>query len=384
MTSFENYARKIIEKLGPPPVQERSMYRSDSSDLGRILLELGGEAIALDELRSDDGDLRLPKIFSSDPKSLENDAAAGDVGVSDYGTDILAFYKSIHFLGVPPFRGTWGIFIMDFGIRAVSNSLQAFYPGRFNQDQADALACQFLHRHERYHFRFDAWVLSHEATLMKQLYVDYHNTTYQATHPGVDCVEETMANRHAYDSMKRHDIGAFLKDYCSGMPAAYSNIFNLDRDSALARLASQALDGANGWRSCFGGSRLEQVPYIGRGNSGFLADSNCPTYLVRRTAISKVASAFRAIPQYREWQLFVERYLNGQLVQRSDHEKRRIDNGEILKMPNPHGNDRLLPWEFKNSLQKAGMKPKDFRDERERTSVWTRHVPRRPSKPPLV
>jgi hypothetical protein len=53
---------------------------------------------------------------------------------------------------------------------------------------------------------------------------------------------------------------------------------------------------------------------------------------------------------------FVSSYLKGVPVSETDHEYYQIDNGESIKIPNPHSCvDRLKPWEFKNTVLKAGL-----------------------------
>ena len=54
-------------------------------------------------------------------------------------------------------------------------------------------------------------------------------------------------------------------------------------------------------------------------------------------------------------------------------------------MPNVHGGiDRLKPWEFDNTLLKAGMRYKEYREERAKTRVWKKYVPRAVAKPPII
>ena len=53
----------------------------------------------------------------------------------------------------------------------------------------------------------------------------------------------------------------------------------------------------------------------------------------------------------------------------SDHNYYRIDNGEKVKLPNPHSPD-LTYREFHNIIGKAGMTSLQFYKRRARTSVW--------------
>jgi hypothetical protein len=74
---------------------------------------------------------------------------------------------------------------------------------------------------------------------------------------------------------------------------------------------------------------------------------------------------------------FVKRYLAGVLDHHSDHSYYRIDNGELVKLPNPHQRD-VKNYEFHNIISKAGMTSPQFYKERDRTAVWRKRVPRSP------
>ena len=80
---------------------------------------------------------------------------------------------------------------------------------------------------------------------------------------------------------------------------------------------------------------------------------------------------------------FVKRYLAGVEDHHSDHSYYRIDNGEKVKLPNPHRVD-LTDREFHNIICKAGMTSPQFYRERNRTSVWRKGVPRTPVLPPRI
>jgi hypothetical protein len=78
---------------------------------------------------------------------------------------------------------------------------------------------------------------------------------------------------------------------------------------------------------------------------------------------------------------FIRRYLAGVKDHHTDHSYYRIDNGEKIKLPNPHRSD-LTDREFNNIIGKAGMtRPQSF-GERHRTSVWKKGVPRSEVLPP--
>jgi len=78
---------------------------------------------------------------------------------------------------------------------------------------------------------------------------------------------------------------------------------------------------------------------------------------------------------------FVKRYLAGVQDHHSDHSFYRIDNGDKVKLSNPHRPD-LTNREFHNIIGKASLTSPMFYKERERTSVWREGAPRSPVLPP--
>ena len=60
-----------------------------------------------------------------------------------------------------------------------------------------------IHKHEMYHFLIDAWTLSREAILKKELYGEYLTKVYNVYRPGMEVVEESLANRFVYDSLRK-------------------------------------------------------------------------------------------------------------------------------------------------------------------------------------
>ena len=73
-----------------------------------------------------EGELHQIDIAGEEPWELnldnvkEEDVDAGRRVVLEAGVDILAFYKSFRFRDQPPFRGSWGIFLIDAGIASVA------------------------------------------------------------------------------------------------------------------------------------------------------------------------------------------------------------------------------------------------------------------------
>jgi len=115
--------------------------------------------------------------------------------------------------------------------------------------------------------------------------------------------------------------------------------------------------------------------------SYFLHLNNCPVYWIdwvkggKSVLVPYVASVSEINND------FIKRYLAGVQDHHSDHSFYRIDNGEKVKLPNPHRPD-LTNREFHNIIGKAGLTSPQFYKERERTSVWRKGVPRSPVLPP--
>lgn len=368
---FESYADSIIRELPESSVPD-DREEEGETPLWRQLEEMNGDAVRQENLDRLD-DLAADQT-SEDPFNQDEREAAREAS-REHGLEVFAFYKSRHFLLQAPFARKWGIFIFDYGIRSIASEIRSFYPGRFSASEASQLAFSFLHRHERFHFRFDAWVLSHEETLKRPLYADYLRSVYRKLHPMVHCVEESLANRHAIYSMKPDKIWDFLTAYIATLPPAYSNAFPADLQTMQATLAAQTFHTIV-WPFKTGGSTLAHVPYLAHGQSPLVSDENCPVYIVYGVRPSRWVPPFKGIPDGREIRVFLENYLDAQAVKRTDHEYFKIDNGQRVKVPNLHGNDRLKAWEFKNIVYKAGMTIPDYRAERGRTNIWQSQVPR--------
>jgi len=54
-----------------------------------------------------------------------------------------------------------------------------------------------------------------------------------------------------------------------------------------------------------------------------------------------------------------------------------------IKLPNPHRKNVRL-CEFSNIIKKAGLRQKEFYEERERTQGWKKYAPRSEIKPSLI
>lgn len=305
--------------------------------------------------------------------------------VFEEGVDALAFYKSYHLLMSPPFPGQWGIFLLEVGVRYIADELQQAYPNRFNRDVALRITQRFLHRHERFHFRTDAWTISKEAATKQPLYYEYLFQVYRRLAPGPDCVEESLANCHAFHALRNLKIDEWMKAFMSAQPGAYANFrFDLPggRELAVAKLAMQITSGV-AWSSQNPNDYLFHAPFIGQGR--YLSDDvHCPVWEVRVSNLASLLAPLLQLPDTNEFRYFVVRYLSGRQNRNTDHEKFRIDNGQVVRIPNPHrGENRLRIYELSGTLRKAGMQNWEYGEERRRTEIWRKDVPRSVAKPPL-
>ncbi len=118
-------------------------------------------------------------------------------------------------------------------------------------------------------------------------------------------------------------------------------------------------------------SKLRNDSYLTR----TLALKNCPQYWISWSRLGNIVPNL-ITPELREIENdYVGKYLKGQKLKSSDHAYFKIDNGEKVKMPNPHSRT-LKPYEFKNIISKAGMTIQDFWSERQKTKKWKRDTPR--------
>lgn len=330
----------------------------------------------------------------------EADIEAGRSALPEIGLDVLAFYKSFRFLDRSPFRGQWGIFLLDQGIATVASEFRAMAPW-MPQWEAERLAQQTLIEHERYHFWIDAWTLSEEVAhhpterFKRYEYYLVHRETLALS--GGD-FEESLANHYAFRRLTRTRLSdgsgpaRLLRRLFSLCPEPYSN-FDLDTPSRLkmeGNLAGGLRQGVSGIAHILL-SADPQVTGIGKVLANSLRldlrayplsdPTACPIYSVNDAHFASRVQPFQA-PDRAEFRRFVEAYLDGSVIRRTNHEFIKIDNGETIKFPNPHGKT-IQNHERKNILSKAGMRDPDYWRERAATSAWKRGCPRPNPRPPL-
>lgn len=369
---FENYALSVIDSLPPDegqdPRDDQPQPYDELLDIRRVLDERG-ELIKLPP-----GSERTEYSPSGEePETIST-------GLELYGLDYLAFYKSPHFLSSSPFPGFWGIFVLDWGVDYVRQSMDRHYPGRFSPDELWDRSLGLLRTHELFHFRVDAWALAAEATLQRHLYRPYMRSVYRTFWPDEECVEESLANGFVLAPRRFPEVRDFSRAFIGSQPGAYGNPVwpgIPERQVLAAQLIMN--------RRWHPRDAIEALGHwVGYGRDALLQERNCPVRLVVATRPSQFITPAFSPPDLAEFRAFVTGYLSGELQHRSDHELYRIDNGASIKMPNPHGRvDRLKPHEFKNSLRKAGLKHGEYRRERSRTAGWRRNVPRSNPIPPL-
>ena len=338
-------------------------------------------------------------VVEVDPSSIpgesekdedSHDGAAG--GVVDVGFEYLAFYKSFRDVMRTPAPKRWGIFFIRKRCIALATDMSLSTGERF-VDCLDGLVA-FLYAHELYHYRFDAHCLQMEATGGQAIYRPYGRLV--SSRPMTEWHEESIANFYGLKAVQpshkttyAQSIYDYLFDLVANSPGAYAG--GIDKQQTLRKdLMVQQASGAfsqtgpNVWQGLVESTirigtslSIQREPSL----SPFMHLKNCPVYWIDWVKGGKsvlrpyVASVSEVNND------FIKRYLAGVQDHHSDHSYFRIDNGEMVKLPNPHRAD-LTNREFHNIIGKAGMTSPQFYKERARTSVWRKGVPRNPVLPP--
>lgn len=317
----------------------------------------------------------------------------------DGGTDVIAFYKSFRNIKKSPARGKWGIFFIKDRVKSlIIDASLACDPSDINRMRTAYYAVtNFLYGHEIYHYKIDAMCLQKEATSLSPIYSPYRNFVNRL--PIGEWWEEAVANHYGLSALSINALPGvpyeFFQDLVRFSPGAYSN--GVDGDvlkwsGGRGELADQLSE-----KTRYNGrphirSFLPQVFYkhltmdkYKSGNRGSLGSStdllalgNCPVYWISWLK-SGVFTPFKgggvSLKEMKD--SFVKAYLNGTFDHKgSKHEYWRIDNGELLKIPNEHHQKNIKPYEFKNLTLKAGMTQCGFFKARIETKKWTQGCPR--------
>jgi hypothetical protein len=348
-----------------------------------------------------DGNGAQEVIEEVDPNSIpgqsdgEDEIHDGAVGrVVEEGIEYLAFYKSFRDVMMTPAPKRWGIFFIKKRCVALAKDMSLSTRESF-VDCLDALAA-FLYAHELYHYRFDAHCLQMEATGGSSLYRPYRRLV--SSLPISEWHEEAIANFYglkAISSIPKQyppyakSIFDYLQDLVANSPGAYrGGVDKRQQKSRKEQMVKQATvafanTGPSVWHGLVDSSiRVGTGLSIPRESSlsTFLRLENCPVYWIdwvqggKSVLVPSVASVSEVSNH------FIKRYLAGVQDHHSDHSYYLIDNGEKVKLPNPHRADLTDP-EFHNIIGKAGMTSPQFYKERVRTSVWKKGVPRNPVLP---
>ncbi len=333
-----------------------------------------------------------PSSFPVEPGKDDesHDGAAG--GVVDGGFEYLAFYKSFRDVMRTPAPKKWGIFFIRKRCTALATDM-SLSTGEHFVDCLDGLAA-FLYAHELYHYRFDAHCLQMEATGGQAIYRPYGRLV--SSRPMTEWHEESIANFYglkatqpSHKSTYAQSIYDYLFDLVANSPGAYAGGIDKQQKQRKDLMVQQAIRaslqaGPNVWQGL-----VESTIRIGTGLSiqrearlsSFLQLKNCPVYWIDWVKGGKSALRPYAVPVSEVNNNFIKRYLAGVQDHHTDHSYFKIDNGEMVKLPNPHRAD-LTTREFHNIIGKAGMTSREFYSERARTSLWRKGVPRNPVLPP--
>jgi hypothetical protein len=378
MENFEYYAKRILDGLPAPDQISDDLIRSPLDDVIRDLEE--GQLLKvqnIDREHIDFPDINGEAITEKEGKDVEN-------GVLVSGLEALAIYKSIHYEQRPPFRGKWGIFIFDYALRYLVGELEVFYPNKFSLSERKNKSFKLLYFHERFHFRFDSWVISQESATKTPLYENYRNKIYRIYHPQKHVYEESLANLHALSCIAREGIAAYAKAFMLSQPGAYSNIVGVDRNDFRSKLAAQVYHGPGQFLGVPSLHLPEHNQYLANPANTKVTDSWCPVFVVQGILPSRFTTPGITLPSLKEMENgFIRKYLNGTELKATDHKFYKLDNGQKIKFPNPHRKNIKLN-EFSNIIKKAGLTQKDFYKERLRTFIWGKNIPRPEVMPSLI
>ena len=337
-------------------------------------------------------------VYEIHEVSMEEDISDSDgdpydgmsEGVVDNGMDFLAFYKSFRDVNRSPVRNKWGIFFVKRRCFAVAKemSLSTNEPFRICLDALIDL----VYAHELYHYNIDAYFLQLESTGGSHIYRPYRSLVQSqsinnwheeavANYYGLLRVKSSNINKPAYSSF----IQQFCIDLVACSPGAYAAGISTSnsiaaRKDLLSTQASQIFspprktaDHHELVRSTLrSGTNLREKNLV-----SMLQLDNCPVYWIDWVKNGSSVIVPNTISTKEFENDFVVRYLSGIFDHKSKHPFYKIDNGELLKLPNIHYKD-VKKSEFNNIIGKAGMTSPQFFKARQETSNWRKNVPRSP------
>ena len=385
---FRKYAKPWLDELTDDPNNFESLDQTNTTTFPAK--EVDWEA---DQVKPIENDEPL------DAHVQEEDALAARSARAASGLDVLAFYKSFRFIDLPPFRGKWGIFLLDAGIEGLAQDLIELTPSLLLSD-AREFATEILLAHERYHFWIDTWALGQEITPLFSASVkrwEYYHAAKRSVELTPDDFEESLANHYVYKKLSGRKFAngqraaSTLRKILLDGPSPYSDFdFNATERTRLEGLLASAV--ANGQNpltaKAFGALKYGLAPTVLSASIQPVDRTHpvvgmhlCSTYQVAATGYASTIAPFQG-PTRKKFKLFMTNYLAGEEIAFTDHSYYRIDNGEKIKFPNAHDKE-VRGYELKGTLLKAGMTQQEFNLARQKTDDWKNNCPRSPVKSPL-
>lgn len=205
------------------------------------------------------------------PEPNDDDKDLVEGGIRSRGFEAIAFYKSKRFQNRRPFVGRWGIFYINEGLSHVAWQISQTYPGYADPR---TLARDFLRAHEHFHFQADIQTLMLEATQGKHLYIPTRQRFRRARS---HFVEESIANRQAYDWAKRMSVGLeeFARDFMLCQPNAYARFLEPIAD-LTGEWVANVLDG----QPAKSLPRYDLAPWVQSVPKEFMRRSLCPEWVI--------------------------------------------------------------------------------------------------------
>jgi hypothetical protein len=387
MNDFYNHAKSLLPLLNENP----DAFTPDSNTTKHK-----------NPLNEIDGKIHRDQSIDEIIEKCEDNIEGADQASRAYpmeGIEILAFYKSFRFKNHSPFNGLWGIFLLDVGVDALHKNFIEI-DETINSCEAKRIAVQLLVEHERYHYWIDTWTFAIEASSISKykLFEPYKKIKNSIELTDEDH-EESLANHFAFERLKRIKLSngstatKILKETLRTGPTPYNNFcysqpdrikreteLGLSIRNSLPPTASYAFQRLAGLEN----STTQTVsclitPSITTRRHPITGITQCPIHLITTSNYSKIISPYLS-PDLSEMERFIKNYLSGEFVSHSNHENYRIDNGSLIRLPNPHSKT-IRNYELSGTLKLAGMTTREFGNERIRTKSWKKRCPRSEIKP---
>ena len=231
-------------------------------------------------------EIEIPSPFgeeTAEPRELEE--LEGEL--REGGFETLALYLSFH---QPLLNDRWGIFLLGEPIWRLREKIRRDF--NTSRTEADILAQNLVLSHEFYHFRLDLYALHQELVLRKPLYLQYVDSVYRLVVCTPECYEESLANcavletssnlaQRSSSVLFRNIIPSwpsYARNFCEAQPPGYRDF---RRPKPKLR---EGLGGQLHFRQTRKSLAQPQAQWVGISP---LRSSECPTYLVQRTAASQ-------------------------------------------------------------------------------------------------